>query len=104
MTDIIWIIVATIAAILPVIMIKKYLVNKELRYIALAMIFYAILLISYIHILETAEVSKIYVVLQILQILIVVAYGIFFIGETLYTEKIIGILFGIVAVYLLSKK
>lgn len=103
-TDIVWPLIATIVAILPIIAIKQYLVKNESMYIVLTMLLYFILMISYINILKATEVSKIYPILQVLQILIIIIYGIFFLGETLYTEKIIGIIFGLAAVYLLSKE
>ena len=103
MTDLVWPLVATIVAILPIVTIKQYLITHEYMYLVLTMILYFALMISYVNILKTSDVSNIYPILQVLQILLIIIYGIIILGETLYTEKIIGIACGFAAVYLLSK-
>jgi len=103
MTDFVWPLVATIVAILPIVAIKQYLITNEYMYLVLTMILYFALMISYVNILKTSDVSNIYPILQVLQILLIIIYGIIILGETLYTEKIIGIACGFAAVYLLSK-
>lgn len=100
----IWLLVATIVAILPIVTIKQYLATNEYMYIALTMMLYIVLMISYINILKASDVSNIYPILQVLQILIIVIYGIVILGETLWIEKIIGLACGFVSVYLLSNK
>jgi hypothetical protein len=61
---------STIIAILPIVFIKKYIQTKEIYNLILALILYVFLLLSYIKLFETEQVSSTYTILQILQILI----------------------------------
>ena len=93
---------ATIIAIIPVFLIKKYIDNKQNLFLFLTMLCYYALMQSYIHIFSKNEISKAYVLLQILQIFIVVISGIIIFNEAFTLNKIIGIILGSIAIYLLS--
>ena len=54
--------------------------------------------------LRDYDVNKIVSVRQILSIIITVIIAYFFFNENLTTENIIGILFGIISIYLIAKK
>ncbi len=95
--------IATIIAILPLIFIKKYIVNKEFYNLIIAFVLYILLLLSYIKLFEKGELSSIYIVLQILQIFLVLFAGILFFNESINMTKIIGILLGSLSIYLLLK-
>ncbi len=97
-----WLIIATIIAIIPVFLIKKYIVTKQSIYLVFAMLCYYILMKSYIHIFTESEVSSAYVLLQILQIFIVVIPSIILFGESISLNKIVGIILGSISIYLLS--
>ena len=56
----------------------------------------------YINLLRTNGLSKMYTLVQILQVLLVVLMGILFFNEKLSLNIIIGLLFGIIAIYLLN--
>jgi multidrug transporter EmrE-like cation transporter len=58
-------------------------------------------MLSYIKLFETTEISSTYTILQILQILIVLLIGVLLFNESLTLNKVIGILFGLVSIYLL---
>ena len=98
-----WIIIATIIALIPVLLIKQYIVTKNFNYLILALIAYIVLIICYINIFNTNVVSSTYVILQILQILIMVIIGIILYKENINITKIIGIILGILAIVLLYK-
>jgi multidrug transporter EmrE-like cation transporter len=96
---------ATIVAILPVIFIKKYIISKNYNYILISLILYILLAVSYINIFkEGIELSIVYTVLQILQILVIFFVGIFYFNEDINQNKIIGTILGISSVYFLLKK
>jgi drug/metabolite transporter (DMT)-like permease len=95
------IISSTIIALLPLICIKKYIHSNQLIYLVIAMILYFLLMLSYIKLFEKTELSSIYTVLQILQILIVLLIGLLIFNESITLNKIIGIIFGLISVYLL---
>ena len=92
---------ATIIAILPIVFIKKYIMTKEMYNLILALILYVLLLFSYIKLFETEQVSSTYTILQILQILIMIGVGIIIFNESLTINKSLGIIFGIISIYLL---
>ena len=56
----------------------------------------------YIILLRNDGLSKVYTLVQILQVILVVLMGILFFNEKLSLNIIIGILFGIIAIYLLN--
>ena len=95
--------IATIIAIVPLIFIKKYIVNKEFYNLIIAFVLYILLLLAYIKLFEKGEMSSIYIVLQILQIFLVLFAGILFFNESINMTKIIGILLGSLSIYLLLK-
>jgi drug/metabolite transporter (DMT)-like permease len=96
--------IATIIAILPLIFIKRYIINKKFYNLVIAFILYILLLLSYIKLFEKEELSSIYIILQILQIFLVLVVGVLMFNESINNNKIIGILLGSVSIYLLLKK
>ncbi len=97
----IWLIVSTIIALLPLIFIKKYIQNNKIIYLVISMILYFLLMMSYVKLFNLSELSSAYTILQILQILIVLLIGVFIFNESITIYKVIGIIFGIISVYLL---
>jgi drug/metabolite transporter (DMT)-like permease len=95
------IITSTIIALLPLVLIKKYLQSNQIYYLIITMIVYFLLMLSYIKLFENTELSSIYTILQILQILLVLLIGVIIFNETLTLNKVIGIIFGLISVYLL---
>jgi multidrug transporter EmrE-like cation transporter len=95
-------IAATIIALLPVIFIKKYINTKNNIYLLLSLVLYILLIGAYIKLFSQGiDVSTVYTLLQILQILIVFLVGIFYFKENVTRNKILGTIFGIFSVYFL---
>jgi len=92
-----------IVAILPIFFIKKYLASKNNHQLLYAFGGYVGLTYLYIKILGRCEMSKIFCISQIIQILLVVFGGILLYSEKLTTNKIIGVSTSIIALYFLSK-
>jgi drug/metabolite transporter (DMT)-like permease len=92
------IIFASIIALLPVYFIKKYIQTNEKYNIIISIILYCILTSLYINIFRKGEISSVYVILQILQILIVVGMGLLLFHEKINIKKILGIIFGIISI------
>ena len=94
--------IATIIAILPVVFIKKYIKTNNNIYLILSLVLYVLLIVAYIKLFsEGVDVSAVYTLLQILQILIVFFIGIIYFKESVTRNKIIGTIFGICGVYFL---
>ena len=103
MNYIILLIITSIIALLPVFLIKKYINIKNKNFLILAGFFYLLLLLSYIEVFSRSEVTSSYTLLQILQVLIIALGGIFVFKENLNSNKIIGIISGILCIYFLTK-
>ena len=93
---------ATIVAIVPSILIKKYTINKKSELLIYAILLYILLTIIYVKIYRGSDLSNVYTIIQILQICIIVVAGIFIFGEDINYKKIIGLFFGILSIYYLS--
>ena len=100
MNEIIWLLTASIFALIPIILIKQYNATDNYIYLILSMMCYLILMITYINILKE-NISGKYTILQIMQILIVSFIGIFYFREQINFIKMLGIIFAVISVYLL---
>jgi len=94
-------IIATIVALLPIFLIKKYIITNNINFIYMAIIFYIILMICYIKIFKIGEISSLYTILQITQIVVVVIGGLILFGEKLTKNKLIGLCASIIAIIFL---
>ena len=97
-----WYIIATIVALLPIYLIKQYVISSNAIYLLAVMTLYIIMMVSYIEIFKQDEVASSYTILQITQILTVVIMGLLFFDEKLTLNKTIGLCFGLTSVYLLT--
>ncbi|AYV77814.1 MAG: hypothetical protein Edafosvirus1_145 [Edafosvirus sp.] len=100
--NIFWIILAVITTATPIVCVLQYNKYNNVWWLALALILYILLIISYINLLKSFDMVDIYPLLKILAIIMVVLMGVLLFGESLDTSQIFGIIFGIIAVYLLS--
>ncbi len=95
--------IATIVALTPVILIKQYTKTQNKNLLIVVAILYFILAYTYIQIFRVSEVSKSYSLLQVLQILLVVILGTLLFNEKITQNKIIGFVASMIAVYYLMK-
>jgi multidrug transporter EmrE-like cation transporter len=95
--------IATFFAILPVMLIKKYIQTNDITYLFATISTYIFLIIAYIKLLElgSIEVSSVYTLLQIMQIIAAFLVGVFYFKEKIYTNKLMGTGLGIVSIYFL---
>ena len=99
-----WIILASLIALLPVFLIKKYTKTDNMMYIIFALCSYILLTYFYIKIFRVGELSTYYIILQILQIVLVIIGSMILFNEEINKRKIIGIILGIISIYILLKK
>lgn len=97
-----WIIIATIIALLPLFLIKQYIKSKNNTFLIFSLLSYIILMYCYIKIFSKNDISSAYTIIQVLQILLVIMFGIFAFKETVTYKKIIGIIAGIISIYCLA--
>lgn len=98
--------VAAIVSAGPAILAKKYIDSSKQNkiYLWLAILLNAILIAFYINLSEKYGATIMYTIVKILSIVLVAVVGYIFLNEKLGTKQIIGILFAIAALYLLSSK
>lgn len=101
-----YLIIATVSALLAPIFIKKYTVNKNAKFsfiwIIVSIVSYLILLLTYIKLFDGRDLGIYYILLQILQIIIIIPIGIILFGESINSMQIIGVILAIISIFLLS--
>lgn len=102
--NIVWFLVAAISAALPIPLIKEYTLTKNCMWIILSIFIYCILVLSYSIVLVDKNIIIVYPILKVLSAMIVVLSGVVFFNNKLDFESIIGILLGIITIYILSGK
>ena len=93
---------ASLLALLPVFFIKNYITSNKFFWLVLALLSYVVLIKLYIMIFREGEISKSYVILQIIQILTISVLGFLIYNESITIVKIIGIILSFVTIYMLS--
>jgi multidrug transporter EmrE-like cation transporter len=97
-----WYIIAAFGSALPIPIIKKYNQTGNIKWLLLAAFIYLILIVAYANAIKNDNISVVYPIIQSMSIIIVVLAGFIFFHETLKTREIFGIIFGIIAIYLLT--
>jgi drug/metabolite transporter (DMT)-like permease len=94
-----------IVAIAPVFFIKKYVSNKnsDKKYILFALIGYIFLTYLYIKLLKKGDMTKIFYISQIMQMLMIFIGSILIYAEEITVNKIIGVIISISSIYFFSK-
>ena len=91
-----------IISIIPLALIKKYILNDNYFLLVLCLLFYSVMIAIYIKLLRNDGLSKVYTIVQILQVILVVLMGLLFFNEKLSLNIIFGLFLGIIAIYLLN--
>lgn len=100
----VWFFIAAAAAAVPIPLIKLWTKTHNIQWILLSTFSYAILIYAYSIILADKNITIVYPILKVLSVLLVIAAGVFLFRNELDTKSIIGILLGIISIYLLSSK
>jgi multidrug transporter EmrE-like cation transporter len=96
-----WLILGTIISALVVLLIKRYTISKNKMLLIFAIILQIISVFIYVEIFTTNNICTMYTFTKILSILIVLGIGILIFNEEVTTNNIIGIIFSVVALFLL---
>ena len=99
-----WFLIAAISAALPIPIIKEYTISHNFLVIILAIFIYIILVLSYSIILADKNIIIVYPILKVLSAILVICSGMVFFNNKLDFDSIIGILLGIITIYILSNK
>ena len=102
--DNIWYIVAILNSALAGILAKYYVLSNNMIYLYAAIFCNVFLIFAYVQIFNDHSMSTGYAYIKVLAILIVAIVGFIFLEEKCTFNSILVIIFGILAIYFLSKK
>jgi len=97
-----WLLFASFFSALTILMVKQYEKNTNYLYLLVISLSEFCLIYSYIELLKKGELITQFALVKIISIFIVIIPGIIFFNSVLTIQKIIGLLFGIIALYLLN--
>lgn len=99
---ILWIIIAAILSALPLILIKKYTLTDNYKWLLGAGIIFMVLIFTYINVIRSNNVSHVGPLIKIIEIILFVIAGMVLFDEKLEWKHIIGLVLGCVSIVLLS--
>ncbi len=102
MNDIIKILIAASIATCPSLFVKRYIKEDKIILLLFAMICYSILIMMYISIYKSQDISKAYPMILTLQILFITLIALFYFKEKITKNKLIGLGAGITSIIYLS--
>ena len=94
--------IAAVFAALPLPFIKKYTQTHNYNWLIGAICSYIILIYAYSIVLVNNNISIVYPLLKILSVMLVFLFGIYFFNDRIDIKTAIGIILGMVSIYLLS--
>jgi multidrug transporter EmrE-like cation transporter len=97
-----WLLLASIFSALTVLMVKEYEKNSKYWPLLVATLTEIGLIYSYIQLLKKGDLITQFALVKIISILLVLIPGIVFFNSVLTTKNIIGLIFGMIAIYLLN--
>ena len=98
------ILLAAITSVTNVILVKQYIITKNIYYVLILLLSGLITLYSYYNIFTTIGISSGYPIVKLLSILIIVLCGVIIYDEQINYKKFMGIILSIIAMYLLLCK
>jgi len=98
------IVIVTILGILYTILIKKYIINKDISFILLLVLLCIVYFYYYKELLNNGSVNKLYPLLKIVSLILIIFISTILFGECLTYTKIFGIVFCILSIYFLLYK
>ena len=99
-----WFTTAVLTSALPIPALKKYNETSDPKYIIFGCIAFVILIYAYVNLLKDNNMVVVYPFVKITSIVIVGIIGVTLFKESLTPRIAIGIILGLVALYLLSSK
>ena len=101
---IIWYIIAILNSAFAGILAKYYVLENKILYLYAAIFCNVFLICAYVNIFKSTDISTEYACIKVIAIIFVSVIGIIFLNEPCNINKIMGIIFALLAIYLLSIK
>jgi multidrug transporter EmrE-like cation transporter len=102
MWPIVIILLAVVTTSMTLFLLKKYISTKEIKWLYIWSFCLIIGVVTNVKLLSMYDLSYIYPILKIINILVVMGVGIFFLGEKVNIYGYVGVLFAILSLYLLN--
>lgn len=96
-----WLLLASFFSALTIITIKYYVIYSYNYWLLVTLLSSICVIYSYIQLLKKEDIVIAFALVKIISILFVLASSIVLFGGKLTTRKIVGLIFGLVAIYLL---
>jgi multidrug transporter EmrE-like cation transporter len=96
-----WVIIAILTSAIPLPLLKRYLITKNIGWVVLSCIAHIILIFAYIQLLEHTDMETMYAFIKIISMLAVFIFGVLIFETPLNKTTMIGLLFGCISLYLL---
>lgn len=100
----IWILILLVAILtsIPVFLVRKYIETKNFKFIIIAILIYVFELVAYIKLFERGNIPIYFSISKILSIILVVVVFVIFFSTKLNFKKIVGLILGSIAIFLLA--
>lgn len=82
--------------------LKQYLETNNYFFLTLAIVFHFLLLVLYIKLLQVDSMTQTFAIIKVLSIIMIIIIGVLFFNEKVNRKILFGIVFAIVAIYLLN--
>ena len=100
-TNYVLIILGSLFSAFIAIFIKKYINNYNFKWLIFSIIFSLFLICIYVNLFKSKKMSITYPLIKIISVLMVFLFGVFYFREKPTYREIIGLIFGIISIYLL---
>jgi hypothetical protein len=97
-----WAFIASLCTALSITMVKLYDMHDHYLFLLVSLLCQFGLVFSYLQLLRTADILTMFTFIKIVAIIMVVFIGILFFHSKLTVKKTIGILIGMLAIYLID--
>jgi len=97
-----WLLISSFFSVLTILMVKLYNINSNYLNLLVVALSEIGLIYGYIQLLQKGDLITQFALVKIISILIVILPSIMFFESILTIKKIIGLIFGMIAIYLLN--
>jgi len=99
-----WLSLAVVSSTTPILFLQLYKRNKQILWLIFSVLSYIVLIYAYTNIMYISNIEVLYGIIKIFSIMMVVVASVLFFKAKIHTNVIVGLFFGVLAIYFLSQK
>jgi multidrug transporter EmrE-like cation transporter len=99
-----WLSLAVVFSTMPILFLQLYKQNKQIAWLIFSVVSYIVVVYAYTNIMHISNIEVLYGIIKIFSLMMVVLGSILFFKAKLHRNVIVGLIFGILAIYFLSQK